>query len=64
MIANFAGVSVFIDDVSGVGKTTFAKALATSIDAAFQRVQFTSDLLSNDILGSSIDNRGRRGRDL
>ncbi|HUE15524.1 MAG TPA: AAA family ATPase [Planctomycetaceae bacterium] len=61
MIAIFAGVSVLIDDVSGVGKTTLAKALARSINAAFRRVPFTPDLLPNDILSSSIDSRERRG---
>jgi MoxR-like ATPase len=45
-----------MEDVPGVGKTTLAKALARSIDLVFHRVQFTPDLLPNDILGSSIYN--------
>ena len=40
----------------GVGKTTLAKALAKSLDVAFNRVQFTPDLLPSDILGASIYN--------
>lgn len=56
MIALLAGGSVLMEDVPGVGKTTLAKALAKSIDVAFHRVQFTPDLLPNDILGSSIYN--------
>ena len=51
-----AGGSVLMEDVPGVGKTTLAKALARSIDAAYNRIQFTPDLLPADILGSSIYN--------
>lgn len=52
--ALLAGGSVLMDDVPGVGKTTLAKALARSVDVAFNRVQFTPDLLPSDILGASI----------
>ena len=54
--AILAGGSVLMDDVPGVGKTTLAKALAKSLDVAFNRVQFTTDLLPSDILGASIYN--------
>lgn len=56
LIALFSGGSVLMEDVPGVGKTTLAKALAKSIDAAFNRVQFTPDLLPADIVGASIYN--------
>jgi MoxR-like ATPase len=56
IVALLAGGSVLIEDVPGVGKTTLAKALATSLDAKFHRIQFTPDLLPADILGSSIYN--------
>ncbi len=56
VIAMLSGGSVLMEDVPGVGKTTLAKALARSIDLSFQRIQFTPDLLPNDILGSSIYN--------
>ena len=36
---------LLIEDVPGVGKTTLAHALARSFDCAFQRIQFTSDML-------------------
>ena len=52
--ALLAGGSVLMDDVPGVGKTTLAKALARCVDVAFNRVQFTPDLLPSDILGASI----------
>lgn len=42
---------ILLEDVPGVGKTTLAQAMARSIQADFQRVQFTSDLLPGDILG-------------
>jgi MoxR-like ATPase len=54
--AVLAGGSVLMDDVPGVGKTTLAKALARSVDVAFNRIQFTPDLLPSDILGASIYN--------
>src|SRR5467141_3964947 len=45
---------LLIEDVPGVGKTTLAAALARSIGAGFQRIQFTSDMLPSDILGVSV----------
>jgi len=44
---------LLIEDVPGVGKTTLAAALARSIGASFQRIQFTSDMLPSDVLGVS-----------
>ncbi len=45
---------VLIEDVPGVGKTTLARSLARSLGLAFQRIQFTSDLLPSDIVGVTI----------
>jgi MoxR-like ATPase len=45
---------LLIEDIPGVGKTTLAHALARSIDATFRRVQFTSDLLPSDLIGSGV----------
>lgn len=54
MVALFARGHLLIEDVPGVGKTTLAQALARSLGLAFQRIQFTSDLLPSDILGVSV----------
>ena len=51
---------LLIEDIPGVGKTTLSQALARSLGLAFQRIQFTSDLLPADILGNSIFDRGEQ----
>ena len=48
---------LLIEDVPGVGKTTLAHALAHILGLAWQRVQFTSDLLPADIIGVSVFDR-------
>ncbi len=45
---------LLIEDLPGVGKTTLAQTVATTLGLNFQRVQFTSDLLPADILGVAI----------
>jgi MoxR-like ATPase len=52
---------LLIEDLPGVGKTTLAHALATTLGLHYQRIQFTSDLLPADILGVSIYNRDSGG---
>jgi MoxR-like ATPase len=51
---------LLIEDVPGVGKTTFAKALARSIDCSVRRIQFTPDLLPSDVTGVSVYNADER----
>jgi MoxR-like ATPase len=51
---------LLIEDVPGVGKTTLAHALAHLLGLAWQRVQFTSDLLPADIIGVSVFDRSRQ----
>ena len=50
---------VLIEDVPGVGKTQLAKSLAKSIEGAFNRIQFTPDLLPSDVTGISVWDRDR-----
>ncbi len=54
VVALLARGHLLIEDVPGVGKTTLAAALARSIGAGFQRIQFTSDMLPSDVLGVSV----------
>lgn len=45
---------VLLEDVPGTGKTLLAKTIAKSLDMNFGRVQFTTDLLPSDIIGTTI----------
>ncbi|MCH9638561.1 MAG: AAA family ATPase [Betaproteobacteria bacterium] len=45
---------LLIEDVPGVGKTVLSHILASSLGLNFNRIQFTSDLLPADILGSAV----------
>lgn len=56
-----SGGHLLIDDIPGVGKTTFSHALANSFGLDYKRVQFTSDLLPSDILGVSIFDPSKAG---
>ncbi|MDV3467740.1 MoxR family ATPase [Stenotrophomonas sp. C3(2023)] len=59
-VAALSGGHLLIEDLPGLGKTTLAHALASSLGLGFQRVQFTSDLLPADVLGVSILDAGSR----
>jgi MoxR-like ATPase len=54
LICLVAGGHLLIEDLPGVGKTTLAYSLARSMDCAFSRIQFTSDLLPSDVTGVAI----------
>ena len=51
VIALLVGGHILIDDVPGTGKTTFAKALASSLSLDMCRLQCTPDLLPSDVTG-------------
>lgn len=57
LTALLADGHVLIEDMPGTGKTKLAKALAASLDADFNRIQFTPDLLPADITGLDIYNQ-------
>ena len=50
----FARGHLLIEDIPGIGKTTLAKVLASSLGLEFSRIQCTSDMLPSDVLGTSI----------
>ena len=45
---------ILLEGVPGLAKTTAVNALAQTIDASFNRLQFTPDLLPADLLGTLI----------
>lgn len=45
---------LLIEDLPGMGKTTLSHALAKVLGLQYQRIQFTSDMLPSDIVGSSV----------
>jgi MoxR-like ATPase len=49
-----SGGHVLIEGVPGLAKTSAVKALASTIQADFKRIQFTPDLLPADLIGTEI----------
>lgn len=56
MVGLLADGHVLVEGVPGLAKTTVVKSLAQAIDAKFQRLQFTPDLLPSDLVGTQIFN--------
>jgi len=55
--AYFCEGHILLEDVPGVAKTMFARALARSVGCTFKRLQCTPDLLPSDVTGVSIFNQ-------
>jgi MoxR-like ATPase len=60
LVGFLSGLHVLIEDIPGVGKTTLARSLASSVGLDFGRIQFTPDLLPGDIVGMTIWNQEKR----
>ncbi|MFL5869814.1 MAG: AAA family ATPase [Solirubrobacterales bacterium] len=57
LVALMAEGHVLIEDYPGVGKTALARALASSLDAEYARIQCTVDLLPADVIGTNVFNQ-------
>jgi MoxR-like ATPase len=56
LIGILADGHILIEGVPGLAKTLSVKTLSDAIDAKFQRLQFTPDLLPADLIGTMIYN--------
>ena len=53
----FARGHLLIEDLPGMGKTLLSHALAKSVGLSYNRIQFTSDVLPSDVIGTSVFDR-------
>jgi len=54
LIGLLTGGHILVEGVPGLAKTLAVRSLAEAVRAAFQRIQFTPDLLPADIIGTMI----------
>ncbi len=57
LIGLLANGHILLEGVPGLAKTLAIKTLSSAIDAKFQRIQFTPDLLPADLVGTLIYNQ-------
>jgi MoxR-like ATPase len=57
IIGLLTGGHVLLEGVPGLAKTLTVRSLAETMDAAFERIQFTPDLLPADVVGTMIYNQ-------
>ena len=60
LLGILAGGHVLLEDVPGTGKTLTAHSFANAFGLDFSRIQFTPDLLPNDVSGTNIYNERDR----
>ena len=56
LVGILANGHILVEGVPGLAKTLSIKTLAQAVDAKFQRIQFTPDLLPADLIGTLIYN--------
>ncbi len=54
LVALFAGGHVLLEGPPGTAKTLLVRSLATAVQGAFRRLQFTPDVMPADIVGVNI----------
>ena len=54
LVGVLTGGHILLEGVPGLAKTTAIRSLAAALDAQFQRVQFTPDILPADLVGTMI----------
>ncbi len=57
LVGLLANGHILLEGVPGLAKTLSIKTLASAVDAKFQRIQFTPDLLPADLIGTMIFNQ-------
>jgi len=58
----FVGGHALLEGVPGLGKTLLVRTLSQVLDLAFNRIQFTPDLMPSDIIGTNIITESGEGR--
>ncbi len=54
LVGVLTGGHILLEGVPGLAKTTAIKSLADALDAKFQRIQFTPDILPADLIGTMV----------
>jgi MoxR-like ATPase len=58
----FVGGHALLEGVPGLGKTLLVRTLSQVLDLAFNRIQFTPDLMPSDIIGTNIISESADGK--
>ena len=61
IIAVISGGNVLLEGVPGTGKTRLVRSLGQALNLPFRRIQFTPDLMPNDVTGANIIRKDENG---